>query len=156
MELKDFKELLLEIAICSIACDGLIDQREIEALHKIEKNSPYFSSTDLSIVLESSLQTCKADIDAFKKNVFYKLKNNTLNPVQELTSLEISLRIIRADAKEEDSEKSFINELRASLELDDFIIHQRFGDIEYLKPKQSEFKSTRSNDNSIDQIDKSN
>lgn len=156
MELIDFKELLLEIAVCAMACDGDIDQREIEALHKIEKNSPYFSSTDLTNALEASLQTCKADINAFKKNVFDKLKNNTLNPVQELTSLEISLRIIRADAKEEDSEKSFINDLRAYLELDDFIIHQRFGDIEYLKPKQSEFKSTRLDDNMTEEIDKSN
>jgi uncharacterized membrane protein YebE (DUF533 family) len=43
MEPTKFKELLLNIAVCAIACDGVVDEREIEALYKIEKDSPYFS-----------------------------------------------------------------------------------------------------------------
>ena len=43
MELIKFKELLLKVAVCAIACDGDIDDREIEALHEIEKKSPYFA-----------------------------------------------------------------------------------------------------------------
>ena len=74
------------------------------------------------------------------------LEANTLNVVQELTILEISLRIIAADEIEEEKEKAFVNDLRTHLELDDFLIEQRFGDIPYLKPKKSEFKSNQSDD----------
>ncbi len=146
MELIKFKELLLKVAVCAIACDGDIDDREIEALHEIEKKSPYFSALDLSEVLEKSLETCSNDLNAFKINVFRILDDNTLNIVQELSILEISLRIIAADEIEEDREKTFINDLRTHLEVEDFIISQRFGEITYLKPKNSEFKSNKSDD----------
>ena len=146
MELSKFKELLLKVAVCAIACDDDIDDREIKALHEIEKNSPYFSTLDLSETLDNSLEACSKDLHTFKKNVFDLLEANTLNVVQELTILEISLRIIAADEIEEDSERAFINDLRVHLELDDFLIEQRFGDIPYLKPKKSEFKSNKSDD----------
>ena len=146
MELSKFKEVLLKVAVCAIACDGDIDDREIEVLHKIEKESPYFSALDLSDILEKSLASCTKDLNTFKNNVLDILKSNTLNIVQELSVLEISLRIIAADEIEEDSEREFINDLRVHLDLDDFLIEQRFGDISYLKPKKSEFKSKSSND----------
>ena len=146
MEPIKFKELLMNIAVCAIACDGVVDEREIEALHKIEKDSPYFSGLDLSESLEKSLEACSNDLNTFKKNVFDLLEANSLNIVQELTVLEISLRIISADEIEEESEKTFVNELRSFLKLEDFLIVQRFGDISYLKPKKSEFKSNNSDD----------
>ena len=70
MEPTKFKELLLNIAVCAIACDGVVDEREIEALYKIEKDSPYFSALDLSESLEKSLEACSNDLNTFKKNVF--------------------------------------------------------------------------------------
>ena len=146
MENTEFKELLLNIAVLAIACDGHIDAREIEALHRIEKDSPYFSAIDLSKNLENALQDCAADLEAFQKKIFDILSSNSLNIVQELTALEISLRIIAADEIEEEKEKAFVNDLRTHLELDDFLIEQRFGDIPYLKPKKSEFKSNQSDD----------
>ena len=148
MELSKFKEVLLKVAVCAIACDGDIDDREIEMLHKIEKESPYFSALNLSDILEKSLDSCKKDLNTFKNNLLDILKRNTLNIVQELTILEISLRIIAADEIEEDSERAFINDLRVHLDLDDFLIEQRFGDIPYLKPKKSEFKN-----NQVDGLD---
>lgn len=146
MEPTKFKELLLNVAVCAIACDGVVDEREIEALYKIEKDSPYFSALDLSGSLEKSLESCSNDLNTFKKNVFDLLEANSLNIVQELTVLEISLRIITADEIEEDSEKTFVNELRSYLKLEDFLIVHRFGDISYLKSKKSEFKSNKSDD----------
>tara|TARA_B100001093_G_scaffold378472_1_gene363748 strand:- start:243 stop:758 length:516 start_codon:yes stop_codon:yes gene_type:complete len=151
MEPLKFKELLINIAVCAIACDGDIDEREIEALHKIEKDSPYFSAQDLSKTLNTSLEKCRKDFMMFKSHVFATLESNSLNIVQELTVLEISLRIIAADEIEEDSEKTFVNELRYYLKLEDFLINQRFGDISYLKPKISEFKSSASEDFKLDE-----
>jgi uncharacterized membrane protein YebE (DUF533 family) len=151
MELLKFKELLINIAVCAIACDGDVDEREINALYKIEKDSSYFSSSDLSKTLDKSIEACNKDFDSYKNNVFINLEKNSLNIVQELTVLEISLRIIAADEIEEDSEKAFINELRSYLKLEDFLINQRFGEISYLKPKVSEFKSSASEDFKLDE-----
>lgn len=153
MELLKFKELLIDIAVCAIACDGDIDDREINALHKIEKDSPYFSSADLSKNLDKSLEACKKDFNLFKGNVYNALENSNLNIVQELTVLEISLRIIAADEIEEDTEKAFINELRTYLKLEDFLIAQRFGDISYLKPKASEFDDWSLNDEKSNELE---
>jgi uncharacterized membrane protein YebE (DUF533 family) len=150
MEPSKFKELLLNVAVCAIACDGDVDDREIQALHLIEKESPYFSALDLSETLEKSLEACANDLNTFKNKVFEMLDANSLNIVQELTILEISLRIIAADEIEEESEKVFINNLRSHLKLEDFIITQRFGDIPYLKTQKSEFRNNSSDD--IDHI----
>ena len=72
MELSKFKEVLLKVAVCAIACDGDIDDREIEMLHKIEKESPYFSALNLSDILEKSLDSCKKDLNTFFQNIIRK------------------------------------------------------------------------------------
>lgn len=141
MDKIKFKELLMNISICAIACDGDIDEREIEALKNIEKNTPYFSGIDLSKKLESSLKNCLADLDKFQKDIFNKLESAKLNIVQELMILEISMRIISADQIELEIEKEYINNLRKYLQIDDFLINERFGDIEYLRPMSNEFNS---------------
>ena len=133
MDKIKFKEVLMNIAVCAIACDGDIDDREIEALKKIEKETPYFSGVDLSGKLQKSLKKCLKDIEKFKNNIFKKLSKIELNIIQELMILEISLRIISADNVELEVEKDFIKELRKYLKIEDFLIFERFGDISYLK-----------------------
>ena len=140
MEKLKFKEVLMNVAVCAIACDGNIDEREIEALKKIEKETPYFSGIDLSEKLEESLSECLKDIEIFKNNIFKKLKKVNLNIVQELMLLEISLRIIKADNIELEIEKDFIRDIRKFLKIEDFLIHERFGDIAYLKTDDIEIK----------------
>ena len=132
MEAINYKNILLNTAVCAIACDGDVDAREIDALKNIEKNSPYFSSQDLSETLEKSLDKCSLDAIKFQKSIFSDIKKAKLNLVQELTLMEISLRIIAADKIEEDSEREFIINLRKCLTISDLILFQRFGKIEYL------------------------
>ena len=132
MEAINYTNILLETAVSAIACDGDIDEREIEALKNIEKNSPYFSSDDLSDNLEKYLKKCSSDITKYQKSVFNKIKKGKLNLLQELTLMEISLRIITADEIEEDLEKEFIINLRKCLSVSDLILFQRFGKIDYL------------------------
>ena len=132
MEKTHFKNILLKTAVASISCDGDIDEREIEVLEHIEKSSPYFSSTDLSKNLDKYLKEAISHVLQFQENVFNEIKNAKLNLAQELTLIEISLRIIAADDKEEDSEREFIINLRNCLEISDLILYQRFGKIKYL------------------------
>ena len=139
MKKNEFKEILLKTAVCAIACDGKIDDRERQALFHIEKESTYFDGFNLSKKLESSIRACIEDYNLFQDELFNSVNNTSLNIVQELMLLEVSLRIIAADNIEEDLEKLFILKLRKSLKLSDDMIKERFGVLDYLI--SSEFKS---------------
>jgi len=141
MEKLNFKEILLRTAVCAIACDGDIDDREKEALYNIEKKSPYFSSEDLSSSLDKLIENCMSGFQSFKDELFKSLDEVELNIVEELTLLEISFRIIAADDIEQESEQEFIIHLRKHLKVENEIIRERFGMIEYLTKEESEFKS---------------
>ncbi len=139
METSEYKKILLDVAVCAISCDGIIDEREIKELNEIEKASPYFSALDLSETLEASLKECMDNNESFQQKVFEILDANELNIVQELSIIDISLKIIAADEKEEDSEIKFLKNLRSHLRVEDVIIKQRFGSISYLSSLNSEF-----------------
>lgn len=141
MKKLDFSEILLHTAVCAMSCDGDIDDREKEALYRIEKEAPYFSSKDLSSTLDKLIENCMNNFQSSKDELFKSLDEVELNIVEELTILEISFRIIAADEIEQESEQEFIINLRQHLKVADEIIIQRFGVIEYLTKKESEFKS---------------
>ena len=141
MEKLNFKEILLHTAVCAISCDGDIDDREKEALYNIEKKSPYFSSEDLSSTLDELIDNCMSGFQSFKDELFKSLNEVELNIVEELTLLEVSFRIIAADDIEQESEQEFIINLRKHLKLENDIIKERFGMIDYLTKEESEFKS---------------
>jgi hypothetical protein len=141
MEKLNFKEILLHTAVCAIACDGDIDDREKEALYNIEKKSPYFSTEDLSSTLDELIDNCMSGFQSFKDELFKSLNEVELNIVEELTLLEVSFRIIAADDIEQESEQEFIINLRKHLKLENDIIKERFGMIDYLTKEESEFKS---------------
>ncbi len=145
METSEYKKILLDVAVCAISCDGIIDEREINELNEIEKTSPYFSALDLSETLEASLKECKDNNEVFQQKVFEILDANELNVVQELSIIDISLKIIAADEKVEDLEIQFLKNLRSHLKVEDVIIKQRFGSLPYLSNINSEF-TTFSND----------
>ena len=137
----NFKEILLRTAVCAIACDGDIDDREKGALYNIEKSTPYFSSEDLSSTLDKLIMDCMSSLQSFKDKLFKSLDEVQLNIVEELTLLEISFRIIAADGIEQESEREFIINLRQHLKVESEIIKERFGMIDYLTEKESDFKS---------------
>jgi hypothetical protein len=141
MENSEYKKILLDIAVCAISCDGIIDDREIIELNEIEKTSTYFSALDLTETLETSLKECMDNYEAFQQKVFEILDDNELNVVQELSIIDISLKIIAADDKVEEAEINFLKILRSHLKVEDIIIKQRFGSISYLFSSNSEFKN---------------
>lgn len=145
MEKENFKKLLLNISVCAMSCDGHIDDLEIKELQQIEEISPYFSKIDLSTSLQNSISIAVDSYNTFQESVLNNLNNGNLNIMQELSVLEISMALVAADNKLEDSEIKFINLLRSYLNIDDILIEERFGKIDYLKKgnsKKSEFKTS--------------
>ena len=110
-----------------MACDGHIDQKEIEEIKKMDTNTTYFGDVDLSKELEFLLDDLVKNGKKVVNSLFQQLRETKLNPVQELLLLEVSLRIIYADEKIEENEIKFLKLLRGRLEVFDEIIVDRFG-----------------------------
>ena len=133
METKDFKKLLFKTAFCVMACDGSIDDLEIQEMRKIDSSTIYFSDIDLSDELDELINELHNKNIKIVKNLFDLLRENTLTISQELLILEVTMRIINADDVIDDNEVRFLNLIRSKLDLGNQIIHQRFGKISYLK-----------------------
>ena len=68
--------------------------------------------------------------------LFSTLRDNKLNPIQELLVLEVAIRIINSDQKHDENALRFIHLLRAKLELHDETIRDRFGDVTLLNTSE--------------------
>jgi uncharacterized tellurite resistance protein B-like protein len=132
MEQKKFQTLLLETVICSIACDGDIDDREIAELHKMINQAQYFKGLDVNEFLDKMIISVRNDGRAFLGDYFRRLQDAELSPMQELLVLEVVLRIIQADERLDDNEIAFLHLVRSNLNVHNEIIHQRFGTVPYL------------------------
>ena len=132
MEQKEFQKLLLETVICSIACDGDIDDREIVELHKMIDHAQYFKGLEVSDFLDEMIKSVKSDGRTFLENYFKQLEKTELSPMQELLVLEVVLRIIQADERLDDNEIAFLKIVRSNFEVHNEIIQQRFGNVPYL------------------------
>jgi len=132
MEQIQFKKLLFDIACSAVACDGNIDEREIKELQYIDKSTTYFEDIDMSRKLNRFIENFKDDQVETIKNVVNCLKDVYLNPVEEMLVLEIVLRLIYSDTKIDNREIEYIQSIRSCLSLDDEMITQRFGAIDFL------------------------
>jgi len=132
MEQKEFQKLLLETVICSIACDGDIDDREIAELHKMINHAQYFKGLEVNDFLDEMIKSVKSDGRTFLGDYFKQLKETKLSPMQELLVLEVVLRIIQADERLDDNEIAFLKIVRSNFAVHNEIIHQRFGNVPYL------------------------
>ena len=136
MDKTKFKRLLFDIACCTMACDYDIDEREIRELKYIEKTTHYFTGIDLTDRLDRFLDSFNDNPNDAIENNFIKLMESNLNPVQEMLVLEISLRIVYADAKIDPHEVDFVKKVRSFLSIGDDIIKERFGEIDFLIQKE--------------------
>jgi hypothetical protein len=132
MEKDEFKKLLFKVAFCSMACDGHIDEREIDEMKVMDKNTSFFHDIDLSRELSELISELDNKGVQIINDLFKTLKDNILNPIQELIILEVALRIINADDKHDENEIKYIRFLRANLKLHDKEIVDRFGEIDIL------------------------
>jgi len=132
MEPIEFKRILFKTAFCVMACDGHIDDREINEMKEIDKNTTYFKDVDLSDELDFLVTQVKTEGKKIVKSLLNTLRVTKLSMVQELLILEVALRMINADNKVEENEIKFLNLLRCKLDVENEIIRDRFGHIPYL------------------------
>ncbi len=135
LERPDFQRLLFRTAFCLMACDGHIDEREVNEIKLMNKSSAYFNGIDLTDELEELLSDLKARGKHIVDELFDTLKKLDASIVQELLILEVSFRLVHADEKVDENEKKFLRFLRSKLKVQDEVIRDRFGVVEYLFDK---------------------
>jgi len=144
MERNEFQELLFQTAFCVVACDGHIDEREIEELRLLEGSAVYFQGVDLRDELDRLVASLQPEGEDGKADggpiaeVLKKIKTGRLSVVQELLLLELALRILHADENIHDKEVELVRQIRALLTVDDGILLERFGPTQVLF--ESEYK----------------
>jgi uncharacterized tellurite resistance protein B-like protein len=111
MEPKKFTEVLLEIAIVSMICDGDIAPEEEEYLRKIEKSDFYLKEFDMS----SKLDTLMSDWQLHGLNLCDNVLNSAykleLTESQKIIIMDFAIGITRSDGNMQQSEINFINTL---------------------------------------------
>lgn len=132
MDRESLQRLLIKAAICTIACDGEIHEKEIMELGSIISSSQYFASFEDKQVLAVELAGVKADGTRYLVEFFSALSAADLSSVQELLLLEIVLRIVNADGRFDENELVFLKAIRSRMRVYDEIIVQRFGEVPYL------------------------
>ena len=136
MEQSEFKKLLFKTAFCCMACDGHIDEKEIEEMNYIDKKTSYFEDTDFSSELSEMISELKSKGKQFINDLFNTLTNVDLDLVQELLLLEVTIRIIHSDQKVDENEVRFLKYLRSKLKIYNEIIMDRFGPVDLLFDKE--------------------
>jgi len=132
MDKVEFKKLLFKVAFCAMSCDGHIDPREIEEMSAMDKHTSFFDGVDLSRELSGLTNELSVKGAKVIEELFSTLRDNKLNPIQELLVLEVALRIINSDQRHDENEIKFIRLLRAKLDLHNETIRDRFGDVTIL------------------------
>ena len=133
MDKTEFKKLLFKVAFCTMACDGHIDKREIDELKIMDKNTSFFDAIDLSDELSALVESLDNHGTRIIDELFDSISKADLNAIQELIILEVALRIINADEKQDENEIKFVNYLRGKLKVHDEIISDRFGKVDLLR-----------------------
>ena len=135
IEKQEFQQLLFKVAFCTIACDGTIDEMEINEMKVIDKSSSYFKSIDLSNELNDLVGVLQEKGKHVIDDLFSHLRKTKLSPIQELLILEVALRLAYANNVLDENEIKFIRFLRSSLDIPDQIIRDRFGVVDFLFDK---------------------
>ncbi|MBC8489494.1 MAG: tellurite resistance TerB family protein [Bacteroidetes bacterium] len=157
MEKIKFKKLLFDIACSAVTCDGHIDDREIRELQYIDKSTTYFEDIDMSRKLNRFIENFKSDPEETINNIIDKLKELFLNPVEEMLVLEIVLRLVYADTKIDEREIKYLQLVRSCLSMDDELISQRFGVIDFLiNTKENIVTSKEKSEDRIKSVDMTN
>ncbi|OGU18622.1 MAG: hypothetical protein A2X85_17440 [Geobacteraceae bacterium GWF2_54_21] len=142
MEQRDLQKLLLKTAVCTIACDGEIHEKEIAEMNAMVSQAVYFKDFNGIESLSEMLDAVKKSGKDFFHEFLEGLKSSELSIVQELLLLEVILRIVYADERFDTNEEMFLRLVRTHLHVHDEIITQRFGAVPCLNASQKmEFSS---------------
>lgn len=130
METLNFNKLLLKTAFSCMACDGVIDKREVKLIKKLHKENKTFGEIDLDAQLDELLSTINKEGTKFLKGYFNELTSAELSEEKELEIIKVAIATIKSDEKIEYSEIKFFKVIRSKLKIDNDTILEKYPDFE--------------------------
>lgn len=129
------KILLLKTLFCCSACDGDIAPEEVELVKSLAENDSRFSDMDIETVLNGYIADINAAGKAFLKTYLNELAETKLSEEDQLSLIDLAIRMIEADNQILYSEVIFFKKIRSRLSVTDEVILERMpGAEDYLLP----------------------
>jgi uncharacterized tellurite resistance protein B-like protein len=128
--METFDKLSLKTAFCCMASDGDIDKREVDIIKLICR--PSSKNVNLNDEINLYISDINADSRKFITNYFTTLEQSDLTEQEELTLIDVAIKVIKADEIIEYSEIKFFKNIRHRLKVSDEKI------IEYFSPTVEE------------------
>ena len=113
-----------------MACDGDIDQREVELIKTLANETKLFGEVNINNQLNALLEEINQKGHQFLKDYFKELNSIDLSKEEELKVIRVSLDTINADDVIEYSEIKFFKIIRSKLHIANEDILEEFPDIE--------------------------
>lgn len=109
MRTSDFQPLLLRTAVTALACDGNIDQTEVDAVRQMAENEIYFLGYEYQQPFDVFLDTIKAKGRVAVEEYLSELQQAPLNERQKHLVVEVLIRVMDADDQWAQNEKAFLH-----------------------------------------------
>lgn len=117
MEKQKVNQLILKTAFSCMACDGEIDNKEVEVIKKLNAERNFFGEINLEKELDELVLEINKDGYRFLKSFFNDLTEAELSEKDELKIIETAIETIKADDKVEYSEVKFFKVIRSKLKI---------------------------------------
>ncbi|MFN4763702.1 hypothetical protein ACKGJN_11300 [Gillisia sp. Q332] len=119
MENHNFNQLLLKTGFSCMACDGHIDDREVELIKSLSKEKNFFGDLDTSTELQKLIENINDHGHGFLRQYLKELDDAHLNEEEELKVIKVAIDVIEADKEVEYSEIKFFKIIRTHLDISD-------------------------------------
>ncbi len=142
MQKLPFERVLLKTAFCIMACDGKIDDSEIQVIRKLCLESQALADIKFDIEFPLLISKLRTNMSEFIENYMFSLENNEFVEQQQFEVLQFAYETILADQDLHYSEIKLFKKIRSHLKISDDEIIQKYPELEgYLEPDIAEFKS---------------
>jgi uncharacterized tellurite resistance protein B-like protein len=130
MDITAFKNIMFQTGFLCMTCDGDIDDREVADLLSICEKLPLFDNFDFQTEVNILIRKLNEQGKIFQKSYFDLLKKCSLTEDEELSLIDIAIRIIKADEIIKYPEIKFFKNIRHRLKVSNDKIAEQFPDFE--------------------------
>lgn len=109
-----------------MACDGDIAKEEVAMVKDMTTKTSLFNGLNIEDYLNNYINLINAEGGSFLKKYLRELANMELTTEEQLTVIELAIKMIEADNQIEYSEIKFFKKIRMKLSISDELILEKY------------------------------
>ncbi len=114
-----FQEQLLHTAFTCMACDGHIDQKELDLIKNLENEHQLFGVENIDGVLRELVKSFQKRGKEFLRQYLISIGDSNFSEEEEIAIVRTAVTTIKADGEEKYSEIKFFKIIRSKLNVSD-------------------------------------